>query len=325
MSKVSIIIPIYNVKNYVRRTIESVINQTESDIEIILVDDGSTDGSGKICDKYAEKDDRITVIHKKNEGLSSARNKGTEVSSSPYIMYLDGDDYLRKDAVKCCIRAMKNFPADFIQYFYKEVSDEVRVNETIDTNILNDKIYQANTSSELFYNLYRLGGVAASGSTKFMRRELALQVPFESITHEDEMWCTRAFQKKLMVTYLPEELYYYVMRDDSIIHCNFNKNKLDIFKVSEERIKVLRRLGLDDLVSYEYRKLFHYIIHLYNEAKKFNDQISALEIYTFFENKKDEIKQYANLKGKFNLLFKLMYQKFSLINIYVMYWKMKGV
>ena len=201
MPKASIIIPIYNVRSYVKKTIESALNQSEPDIEVILVDDGSTDGSGEICNAYAEMDRRVVVIHKKNGGLSSARNAGTEVASTEYVMYLDGDDYLRQDAVERCLEMMRQYPSDFIQFLYQEVRED---NEPV-LNIPIGEIYQAHTSRELFENLYKLGGVAASGATKFMRRELALQIPFENIRHEDEMWCTRAFQKNLTVTYIPDE------------------------------------------------------------------------------------------------------------------------
>lgn len=88
MPKVSVIIPIYNVKNYVKKSIESAINQTEKDIQIVLVDDGSSDGSGKICDQYAKMDDRIKVIHKENGGLSSARNTGTAFAVGKYVMFI---------------------------------------------------------------------------------------------------------------------------------------------------------------------------------------------------------------------------------------------
>ena len=91
--KISIIVPIYNVEKYIRKCIESIINQTYRNIEIILVDDGSPDNCGKICDEYAKKDSRVKVIHKKNGGLSDARNKGTEVATGEYIMYVDSDDY----------------------------------------------------------------------------------------------------------------------------------------------------------------------------------------------------------------------------------------
>ena len=236
MPKASIIIPIYNVHSYVNKTVESALNQSEPDIEVILVDDGSTDGSGEICNAYAEMDIRVVVIHKKNGGLSSARNAGTEVASTEYVMYLDGDDYLRQDAVERCLETMKEYPSDFIQFLYQEVRED---NEPV-LNIPIGEIYQAHTSRELFENLYKLGGVAASGATKFMRRELALQIPFENIRHEDEMWCTRAFQNNLTVTYIPAELYYYVMREGSIIHSSFNRHKLDSFTVSEERLNVLQ-------------------------------------------------------------------------------------
>lgn len=319
MPKASIIIPIYNVRSYVKKTIESALNQSEPDIEVILVDDGSTDGSGEICNEYAEMDRRVVVIHKKNGGLSSARNAGTEVASTEYVMYLDGDDYLRQDAVERCLETMKQYPSDFIQFLYQEVRED---NEPA-LSIPIGEIYQAHTSRELFENLYKLGGVAASGATKFMRRELAVQIPFENIRHEDEMWCTRAFQKNLTVTYIPDELYYYVMREGSIIHSSFNRQKLDSFIVSEERLSVLQSLRLDDLASCEYRKLFHLILSLYNEAK--NDQVSVSEIRTLFEKRKNEIKQYAKLQGKFKFIFQLMSCSFKAADIYRLYWKMKGI
>lgn len=321
MAKVSIIIPIYNVRNYVQKTVESALNQSESDIEVILVDDGSTDGSDELCNQYAELDNRVVVIHKKNGGLSSARNAGTEIASSEYVMYLDGDDYLRQDAVERCLETIKQYPSDFIQFLYQEVGEA----DEPTTNYPTEEIYEAHTPKELFENLYRLGGVAASGATKFMRRELALQIPFENIRHEDEMWCTRAFQNNLTVTYIPDELYYYVMREGSIIHSSFNRHKLDSFTVSEERLNVLQSLRLDDLVSCEYRKLFHLILSLYNESKNANDQVSVSEIHTLFEKRKNEIKQYAKLQGKFRWIFQLMCWNFASVDIYRLYWKMKGI
>lgn len=321
MPKASIIIPIYNVHSYVSKTVESALNQSEPDIEVILVDDGSTDGSGEICNEYAEMDRRVVVIHKKNGGLSSARNAGTEVASTEYVMYLDGDDYLRQDAVERCLETMKEYPSDFIQFLYQEVRED---NEPV-LNIPIGEIYQAYTSRELFENLYKLGGVAASGATKFMRRELAVQIPFENVRHEDEMWCTRAFQNNLTVTYIPNELYYYVMREGSIIHSSFNRHKLDSFIVSEERLKVLQSLRLDDLVSCEYRRLFHLILSLYNEAKNANDQVSVSEIHALFEKRKNEINQYAQLRGKFRLIFQLMYWNFASVDIHRLYWKFKGI
>ena len=90
----SIIVPVYNVEKYIGKCIESIVNQTYKDLEIILVDDGSTDNSGKICDEWARKDKRIKVIHKKNGGLSDARNAGLDICTGDYIGFVDSDDYI---------------------------------------------------------------------------------------------------------------------------------------------------------------------------------------------------------------------------------------
>ena len=94
---ISVIVPVYNVESYLEKCIDSIIHQTYKNLEIILVDDGSTDNSGKICDVYKEKDSRIKVIHKQNRGLSSARNCGLEIAKGEYIGFVDGDDYIAED------------------------------------------------------------------------------------------------------------------------------------------------------------------------------------------------------------------------------------
>lgn len=315
MSKVSIIIPIYNVEKYVRRTIESAINQTEKDIEIILVDDGSRDSSGLICDEYAVRDSRIKVIHKENGGLSSARNTGTQLAQSEYIMYLDGDDYLAVNAVERLLDIMRKYPCDFVQFRY----EEVRENQKGDERVNDDYIYQGQSSQELFENLYYLGGVAASGATKFVRRELMLEVPFVSIRHEDEMWCTHAFQKPLTVTYISDVLYFYVMRQDSIIHGSFSENKLDVFRIIEERIDVLEKLKLNHLIHIEYERMFKSIVGLYCEAAEVNDKKNLDRIKKQFMEYKKQINKYANLPMKFNVIFKLMSLNYSFVKIYGIY------
>lgn len=318
MAKASIIIPIYNVEKYVCKCIESVINQTEKDIEILLVDDGSTDSSGKICDEYAELDQRVRVIHKENGGLSSARNCGTEHATSEYIQFLDGDDFLRADAVEVLYSTMQQYPCDFVQFMYQEVNE----NEEPVKKVQSEKIYQAHTSKELFENLYRLGGVAASGATKFMRRELALRIPFENIRHEDEMWCTRAFQKDLTVTYIPDELYYYVMREGSIIHSGFNKKKLDLLRIHDLRYQVLHEFKYVELEKKELEKIFMTHIILYIDAKR-NSDLQALNALAmnFFQYRK-ALKNVKISMPKFDVLKKFMCYNYKFITIYWLLCKM---
>ena len=105
---ISIIVPIYNVEKYIHKCIESIINQTYKNLEIILVDDGSPDNCGNICEEYAKNDSRIKVIHKENNGLSSARNAGLEICKGDYIGFVDSDDYIELNMYEVLINALKN-------------------------------------------------------------------------------------------------------------------------------------------------------------------------------------------------------------------------
>jgi glycosyltransferase involved in cell wall biosynthesis len=320
MAKVSIVIPIYNVKEYLERTVNSVVNQTEKDIEIILVDDGSTDGCSNLCDEYAIRDNRITVLHKENGGLSSARNAGVDVATSEYVMFLDGDDYLKENAVERLIQVMNEYPSDFIQFSYQEVSDEQKIPE----HKTDDNVYQAHSSRELFGNLYKLGGVAASGCTKLFKLSLVKEVPFENIRHEDEMWCTRAFKRDLTVTYISDKLYYYVMRENSIIHSAFNMQKFDVFNIAYERIDVLRQLELNEYICNEYNRIFMTILTLYCEAKNVKNKKALKEIKKEFNINKSDIKKYAKLSKKLKLINKLLDVNYNFINLYYIYFKVKN-
>lgn len=118
--KISIIVPVYNVEKYLSQCIESIINQNHKNIEIILVNDGSTDKSGDICDKYSLKDNRIKVIHKKNEGVSIARNTGLKVATGEYIAFVDGDDLVDKDIYTRLINVINNSKYDLVMCrFYR--------------------------------------------------------------------------------------------------------------------------------------------------------------------------------------------------------------
>lgn len=118
---VSIIVPVYNVENYLSECLESLINQTYQKIEIIVVDDGSSDTSGQICDRYAKKYDNIKVIHKKNEGLGMARNTGLEHINGDYVTFLDSDDFLDKDFIEALVEAIKNTGTDVCKSGFKRV------------------------------------------------------------------------------------------------------------------------------------------------------------------------------------------------------------
>lgn len=127
MPIVSVIVPVYKVERYIHKCVDSILNQSFTDFEVILVDDGSPDNCGKICDEYAEKDERIKVIHKENGGLSDARNVGLDVARGKYISFVDSDDWIHKDLLKDNVNRMISENADVIIFNYIEVFKEERI------------------------------------------------------------------------------------------------------------------------------------------------------------------------------------------------------
>lgn len=119
--KVSIIVPVYNVEKYIHKCIDSILAQTYRNLEIILVDDGSPDNCGKICDEYASNDNRIIVIHQKNGGLSAARNAGLNKSTGNFIVFVDSDDYLEISAIEDCIHYIKTNNYDILIFNWYDV------------------------------------------------------------------------------------------------------------------------------------------------------------------------------------------------------------
>ena len=130
MSKVSIIVAIYNTGKYLKPCLDSLVNQSFKDIELILIDDESSDGSEKICDEYAAYDNRIKVIHKKNEGISMARNTGKLHAISKYIVFIDGDDYVEKDMIKDLYENIIKYDADIVECGVSWIYDDKIINET---------------------------------------------------------------------------------------------------------------------------------------------------------------------------------------------------
>ena len=149
----SVIIPIYNVEDYLERCIESVLAQTFADYELILVDDGSTDNCSAICDQYAEKDSRIKVIHKKNGGLVSARQAGVRIAEGEYVFNLDGDDAFCPDALESARQIIADVHPDIISFSYRHYTDGELGNvieDLMDEGLYNKKQIETHISPKLY-------------------------------------------------------------------------------------------------------------------------------------------------------------------------------
>ena len=228
---VSIVIPVYNVEKYLKDCVNSVISQTYADLQIILVDDGSTDSSGNICDAFAEKDERIHVIHKKNGGLSDARNAGTSASKGEFIFYLESDDYLENDALQVLLRTQDQHRADVVvgNYFYTyDDREDIAENK--------EQVLDKATSIERLMS----GEIQTFTWGKLVRAEIAKKHKFPAgLLFEDHFWTHLVFQDSNIIACIPQPLVHYRQRQNSISY-TFTEKRLDIIKGWEARISFLQ-------------------------------------------------------------------------------------
>lgn len=228
---VSIIVPVYNVKKYIERCVNSLINQTFTNIEIILVDDGSTDGSELICDKYAEKDSRIRVVHKTNGGLSDARNTGMNLALGRYILFVDSDDYIDKNAIQKLLTVANKYNAEIVEAKAIAKSEEGELDSFASINIEENKIYDgveyalARIKNHCFYaaapfKLYNLN---------FLKKH-ELKFKYGRL-HEDELWNPQVILRAKKIVFIDYPFYYYdISRENSIMSSITIKNIESVFE-----------------------------------------------------------------------------------------------
>lgn len=211
---VSIIVPVYKVEPYLRRCLDSIVNQTYTNLEIILVDDGSPDGCPQICDEYAAKDKRIVVIHKKNGGLSDARNAGLDICKGEYISFVDSDDWIVLNYIEVLLSINTKENADITIGNHKKVGES----KEIDFCKKNDE-YKVLNSYQALENLlgeYALNFTVSWG--KMYRAQLWRNLRFpKGKLYEDAYVCHLLYSKSSSICFLNEPIYYYTQRPDSIM------------------------------------------------------------------------------------------------------------
>lgn len=240
--KISIIVPVYNVEKYLSRCVDSIINQEYKNLEIILVDDGSTDNSASICDSYQKKDNRIRVIHKENGGLSSARNAGLDVATGEYVGFIDSDDYIAKDMyfnLYSRIKASKSTIANcmYVRVFDSGETSESRVPHTKDEAIL----------KETYLEELLLHDGDVSVCTKLFSKDLIGDLRFDTgKLNEDLLFMVKILNKFSSIEFVGKIGYFYYARDKSIssrygkAFIDMQKNALWVLDFVEENYPKLK-------------------------------------------------------------------------------------
>ena len=230
---VSVIIPVFNVSDYLPRLMETVLSQTHRDLEVVLVDDGSSDGTGEICDSFAGLDPRVRVTHTPNRGVADARNTGIDSASGDYIVFADGDDYLAPDHVEYLLRLCIDNDADMSCCAWNP-DDNGRISKC-SYRKTEPGLYKGRHEAMRALLTTRLMSSSVWG--KMYKRELfsGVRFPEGSNYYEDDATMYRIVANADSAMVGDKATYYYTLRDDSMIHRSFNENNLRMISVFEER------------------------------------------------------------------------------------------
>ena len=315
--QISIVIPVFNVEKYLYQCIESVVNQTYRNLEIVIVDDGSTDGSGSICNEYAKKDERVRVYHTENRGLSAARNYALDRLHGEYIAFLDSDDWLEPNAIEHFLDKAQNTGADIVACrFYQEFKDRTKEqngpnNEfTVEgEKILKSMILDHKLTEDVWNKFYK--------AILFN----AIRFP-EGRIFEDKATTYKLLQKASVLAYTPYYLIHYRNRVNSLSNIHSMKSLLDYWVVYRERVDTIGgiseqyyRVALSECIG-AISRMWRWYAGC-TEGEKKGSQNYLDEMHRFLEAHRNEV-----LSGKYSrhvkmtcwyakfrspLLFKLLY------------------
>lgn len=237
MELISVIVPVYNVEKYLDKCVRSIINQTHTNLEIILVDDGSTDNSPRLCDEWTKKDSRIIAVHKKNGGQGEARNLALDYINGQYVGYVDSDDIIAADMYEKLLKLIKKYDADAVQcamqVFYESEQDEIKTdNSDIETEELN---------SVQAVHLLLKDKITSTCPSTLLTKNLAKKVLFDTgMINEDVMWMYRICKHSKKTVITSEKLYFYLQRQGSTMNSAYSRKRFDALNAVLQRAEAIK-------------------------------------------------------------------------------------
>lgn len=272
---VSVIIPVYKVEEYLNQCVDSVLNQTYEELEIILVDDGSPDNCPKICDAYKLIDSRIIVIHKENGGQGTARNLALDICRGQYIAFLDSDDYWESTYIETLLNEMNLYNADIAICNYNHVNENGRVLKNGPRSRISHKVYTGTEAMEVAL-YWREFGVAPWA--KLYRREIWKNVRYnEDRIYEDLATTYKVYFEAQKVVFINHNLMNYRIRSNSDIHQKFNERKIRILDSADEILEFCQKYSKHSIMAAQSRKFasacFIYFRIPDNELNNYKDTV----------------------------------------------------
>ena len=317
---ISIIVPIYNVEKYIRRCIDSILNQTYNNLEIILVDDGSTDNCSQICDEYAQKDSRIRVIHKENGGVSLARNVGIELSNGMWISFVDADDWLEENFVETLYEKAKERKADVVLCGYNRIVGKniEYINFKKDESEFNSEEYLINSlnpQTGFGFCHMKLFNKKTINNVRFNQK---LQVGEDALFNEEiSLNITKAI-------YIGKQLYNYRVNEKSVVR-KFDANYVDKYlkAIQVNKMFVMQNYGEEQNIKINYYNYVAYHVLLIavnycNHAENIEKNNDSLKKVCNIEEFKEGIRKsnYKNISLTRKItLFTIKHKMYMITNI----------
>lgn len=301
MPKLSIIVPIYNVEKYLPRCIESILNQTFREFELILINDCSTDNCKEICEKYKKIDSRIIVVNKKNGGVSSARNFGIDISRGEYIGFVDPDDFIDANMYEILFNTANSYNSDMVICDYYKVSEyDIKKYEEIQLNNKGIIVENINNIDAIERIITRDTKIVVAWN-KIYKRSLFDNLRYkEGVICEDEFLAHRIFYKCSKISIINQKLYYYIQRKGSIVNSPFSSKDFDKIYAMKDRLDFLNEKRITNLIDKAEKSFIDYFVCNYFLG------------YQRLENIEYELKR---LKKDFNSVFyKILDNKFISLN-----------
>lgn len=275
---VSVVVPVYNVKKYLNKCVNSIIAQTYDNYEVLLIDDGSTDGSAEICDSFAEQCEKISVYHKENGGLSDARNFANKYLKGDYIVYIDSDDYVDPDYISVMVECREKYDAALViaSYIDEDESGKVLSKKTFNNKIT---VYDAKLAlEEMCYEKT----ICTAAWGKLIKRELVFENEFpKGMLYEDLATMYKIIGSCSTVVYVDRSVYHYIQRNGSIRFSKYSPKVLHVMQAAENLLDYVEKY-YPDIRSAAIQRYF----------------FSANEVYVRAFNEKDFLKITANIRIK---------------------------
>lgn len=323
---ISVIVPVYKVEKYIGKCIESLMAQTYKNIEIILVDDGSPDSSGDICEEYAKKDNRIVVLHKENGGLSDARNYGLLRAHGELIGFVDSDDYVNENMYQILVDTMDKTNADVVISALEEVAEGNEPATHVEYGREYDIKVMSNIDAQnIYYDRPDLRIAYTVAWNKLYKREIMGNIIYpKGYIHEDEFTTFKYLYNAKNIAFIDVPLYYYLRRDSGIMGSAFNVKKFNLLKAYEHRICFYEEKGEWEL----WKKGMKQYIHMTARLNKWMKEAGAKEADKIESSRQFYLSHYKANKDKCELGAGTKFESFLYgisFNIYYMLWNiLKG-